>query len=293
MLHSFVDIPDRLREFLERMTSQYLESITERQALSKEPPSKINELKELIYPLPHASHELKRLLRMYPSISLQDQANLLYYLRTDLTDCDVDNLEYCVGWRIPQVTSLDCKVAMRFTNLLPPLFRQHRDERPTRSPWKVNLAEDQVELVGFIAYSSIQLYGVVMPTTYDSSPGAVLQYFKIYEPPQFNEALLYSDQSRQLFSHEQYDSLSGPMNSRVIRFERPFELLETTKYVFKFKLAGSPAFYHGNSKSHQELTPLTDSDGVVLHFTEVFNISREYVSRTKQGTGPLLGLLYK
>jgi hypothetical protein len=288
-LHSFEGVPDRLCEYFDRRIGQYLEVVTGRpdtRALSK-----IVELRDIIYTLPTASHELKRLLRMHPAITLQDQANLLYYLKTDLTDCDMDNLEESVGWRIPQVTRPGYKVVMRFSDVLPPQFRQEGDERKTRCQWGVKLQEDQIEIVGFAAFAPVRLHGVVMATSIGPSAG-VLQYFQVFDAQYLEDGMLYSLDCQQLFSHQRNDALSGPENHKVIMFERPFELLEGTSYIFKFKLGGSDSFRRGNLYTLTEEASIIGPDDVIFLFHYALCMTGEKINGQNDLTGPLLGLVY-
>jgi hypothetical protein len=288
-LHSFEGLPDRLREYFDRMIGMHLEIITGRQSTAL---SKIVELRDIIYTFPTASHELKRLLHTHPAITLQDQANLLYYLKTDLTDCDTDNLEECVGWRIPQVTVPGHKTVMRFSDVLPPQFNQEGDDRKTRCHWGVKIQEDQIEIVGFVVYAPVRLHGVVMATSFGPSAAAVLQYFQVYEAQYLGDGMMYSVDCQQLFSHQRNDALSGPENHRVIMFQRPFELLDGTSYIFKFKLGGSDSFRRGNIYTLKDDSIIIGPDDVIFHFHSALCFTGERVNGQNDVTGPLLGLVY-
>jgi hypothetical protein len=294
-VHSFETLPSLLSQFLERMISQYMESITGRLSRSDDSREKINELKEYIYQIPAASQELKELLAKYPLIKPKKQALLLYYLKTDLTNCDVDGLEECVGWRIPRITIPEFKLALRFSDVLPPLFRQEEDVRPTRNPWRVNLEKGQVELVGLNVFSPVQLHGIVMATAYGPSTTAVLQYFQIHSAvhfQEFGEALMYSANCDELFTHERNDALTGPESYKVIMFERPFDLLDNTPYMLKLKLLGTQCFYRGNPHTLDEAKIVTTAD-VTFYFRGALCVTGEFVDGLNQLTGPLLGLVYK
>jgi hypothetical protein len=220
---------------------------------------------------------------------------LLHYLKTDLTDCDADNLEECAGWRIPKIPMPEFKVVMRFSDVLPPQFRQEEDVRPTRNPWRVSLEKPQVELVGLNVFSPVQLHGIVMAAAYGPSTTAVLEYFQIHSAFQFQEfgeALLYSGNCDELFSHERNDSLSGPQVYKVIMFDRPFDLLDNTPYMLKFKLQGCNTFYRGNPHTLEEAKIVTTADAV-FYFRGALCITGEFVDGLNQLTGPLLGLVCK
>jgi hypothetical protein len=294
-MHTFIDLPSTLHEYLEQMICSYLGSVTGQRIGMNDPSAKVTELKQEIYRLPTASHELKALLNQHPALSLQDRANLLYYLKSDLTDCDLEGLEEPTGWRIPKVNVPGMNVAMRFLDVVPSQFVKPDEQRLNRVPFQVNLAKSQMEVVGFRLYSPAQLHGVVMATGF--GPGSpFLEYFQIYRTKivkEFEEALMYNFESTQLYSHQHNDSLAGPENYKVIMLERPFDLIEDTPYVLKFKLAGCPAFYRGNPFTLKESKTVFGPDGTVFYFSEGLNLTDEYVSGRNHLTGALIGLVYK
>jgi hypothetical protein len=300
-LHTFEKIPDRLHEFLDKLIAEHLEAVTQHPSERTEASSKINDLRELVDAIPTASLELRDLLSRHPNINLQERADLLYYLKTDCTNCDSEELPESVGWRIPKIPSQDYRVAMRFADVLPPLNPSSSSASSSRHPpWPVG--PNQEELVGVTVLQKIELVGVVMATTYEPTLSPELEYFKIYDAERFRdfgESLLYSSHNRKLFSHQRYDSLSGPLNYKVIRFARPYTLQAETPYIFKFKLNGSSAFYRGNPFTLQEVKTVVCPDLKTfpdLELITVFYFSGVTSAKASSGdnhtTGTLLGLVY-
>jgi hypothetical protein len=323
--HSYEDVPESLPEFLKSkifsiigqllgLHSPAYDAIDEScRAISFD--QSMQALRNYLHHFPHASLELRSLLAAHhpsshpqPVVSSRLNENsdyvamlakLLFCLKTDLTNCDLEKLKQPVGWRLPQLSvQEEYSVAMRFTDVLPPQFSDPTDRGPNRGPLLVDLGQNQIELVSLTPMVSVDLFGIVMATTAVFCPTAALELFEVYQGVIFQDigaSAVYTKQSAKLFSHRRQVLLNGPETQKAVLFDFPFRLNEGTLYLLKFKLGGSREFYRGNPFTLSEVGNVFCADGSCFCFTSALCFTKEYVNSTAkhQISSSLLGLIYR
>eukprot|EP00359_Climacostomum_virens_P009273 CAMPEP_0204902160 /NCGR_PEP_ID=MMETSP1397-20131031/3499_1 /ASSEMBLY_ACC=CAM_ASM_000891 /TAXON_ID=49980 /ORGANISM="Climacostomum Climacostomum virens, Strain Stock W-24" /LENGTH=575 /DNA_ID=CAMNT_0052070617 /DNA_START=270 /DNA_END=1993 /DNA_ORIENTATION=- len=266
-LHTFQPFERSPLEFLDGVISSLVERITNQISRSRVFVSIVQEHKDIVKNLSPISRELLDLLEAYPNISLRNRTNLLYYLKSDLTNCETPGVKGTVGWRIPSTEKSYFKVAMRFNEVLPPLMSANASKEDRR-PSKVDLDMNQIEVVGLRAKSPFRLLGLVLGTPYGSAPLSSLDYFEIYTAIELAGSGMSLTVSNELyFSFAQPQPLDSEGNHRVVLFnDLSFDIIQGTSYIFKFKLSGCPAFHRGNPYTVNKKSPVSSPDNLRMTF---------------------------
>mmetsp|Transcript_16950 Transcript_16950/g.30446 ORF Transcript_16950/g.30446 Transcript_16950/m.30446 type:complete len:715 (+) Transcript_16950:1698-3842(+) len=284
-------LPSFIPPFLHTKVSLLLREICNLQFADLEPALEVDALSRY-FQHKSATPELMGLLMRYLNLSLQEQADLLYYLKTDCTNCDTGGFEHTSGWRIPVVAYSDMHVAMRFSDLLPPQFSCSMDD-PNRSFWLVDTDNNQIEILGFDCSQSIYLYGVVLAAGAEAQ-GHELEYFEVYST-QFHDGLggaaAFTVNDALLFRHDRKTPLCLPQRTMTVRFDEPFSLESGFQYLMKFKLAGK-RFYRGNPYTVEDPQFVIGPDLTTFRFVQALCMTDDIVNGSNEETGPLLGLIY-